>query len=63
MTHTHTHIQWNIVGDNDSGYVLTENNNKNCLKRLDDEATVIKCTKGYSGLSLQVGDFDVCVYI
>lgn len=46
--------KWNIVGDNESGYVLTEDNNKNCLKRdKGDKATVIKCLKGYSTLSLQ----------
>ena len=35
------------------GYVLTEDGNKNCLKRIGDTATMIKCDKGYSGLSLQ----------
>jgi hypothetical protein len=36
-----------------SGYVLTEDGNKNCLKRVGNTATMIKCDKGYSGLSLQ----------
>lgn len=45
--------KWNILGDADSGYVLTEDGNKHCLKRVGDRATTIKCDKGYSGLSLQ----------
>ena len=45
--------KWNILGDAESGYVLTEDGNKNCLKRVGDKATMIKCDKGYSGLSLQ----------
>ena len=44
--------KWNIVGDNESGYVLTEDNNKNCVKRNGEKAVVNKCLKGYSGLSL-----------
>ena len=28
--------RWNIVGDKESGYILTEDNNKNCVKRNDD---------------------------
>ncbi len=44
--------KWNIVGDNESGYVLTEDNNKNCVKRVGDKAVVNKCQKGYSGLAL-----------
>lgn len=35
------------------GYVLTEDGNKNCLKRKGITAMMIKCDKGYSGLSLQ----------
>jgi hypothetical protein len=44
--------KWNIVGDNESGYVLTEDNNKNCVKRVGDKAVVNKCQQGYSGLAL-----------
>ena len=45
--------KWNIVGDNDSGYFLTEDQNKNCLKRVGDKAMVMKCDKGSTGMSLQ----------
>jgi len=45
--------KWNIVGDNDTGYFLTEDSNKNCIKRVGDKATVIKCDKGSSSMSLQ----------
>lgn len=45
--------KWNIVGDNDLGYFLTEDNNKNCVKRVGDKAMVMKCDKGSSSMSLQ----------
>lgn len=45
--------KWSIVGDNDSGYFLTEDGNKNCIKRVGDKAMVMKCDKGSSSLSLQ----------
>ena len=45
--------KWNILGDAETGYVLTEDGNKNCIKRVGDKATMIKCDKGYSGISLQ----------
>jgi len=45
--------KWNILGDAQTGYILTEDNNKYCLKRFGNEARMIKCDKGYSGLSLQ----------
>lgn len=45
--------KWNILGDADSGYVLTQDGNKNCVKRKGDKAILIKCDKGYSGLQLQ----------
>eukprot|EP01031_Cornospumella_fuschlensis_P044413 gene44413-54314_t len=45
--------KWNILGDAQSGYVLTEDGNKNCLKRVGDTATMIKCDSGYSALNLQ----------
>ena len=45
--------KWNMLGDAESGYVLTEDGNINCLKRVGDKATMIKCDKGYTGLSLQ----------
>ena len=45
--------KWNILGDAETGYVLTEDGNKNCLKRVGDKATTIKCDKGYTGISLQ----------
>lgn len=45
--------KWNILGDAQSGYVLTENNNEFCVKRTGDVASVVKCDKGYSGFNLQ----------
>ena len=45
--------KWNIVGDNDLGYFLTEDNNKNCIKRVGEKAVVMKCEKGSSSMSLQ----------
>lgn len=45
--------KWNILGDANSGYVLTEDKNKHCLKRTGDTASMIKCDKGYSSFSLQ----------
>ena len=36
-----------------TGYVLTEDSNKFCIKRKGENAVMIKCDKGYSGLSLQ----------
>ena len=45
--------KWNILGDADTGYVLTEDGNKNCLKRTGDKVSTIKCDKGYTGVSLQ----------
>jgi hypothetical protein len=35
------------------GYALTEDGSKNCLKRKGNEATMIRCEKGYSQISLQ----------
>lgn len=45
--------KWNILGDAQSGYALTEDGNKFCLKRKDDLPTIVKCDKGYSSFSLQ----------
>lgn len=45
--------KWNILGDAQSGYVLTEDSNKFCLKRKGDKASMVKCDKGYSSLVLQ----------
>ena len=53
--------KWNIVGDNESGYVLTEDDNKNCVKRDGDSAVVNKCIKGYSGLSLHCKYYTPCL--
>eukprot|EP01041_Mallomonas_annulata_P003068 gene3068-6016_t len=50
--------KWNILGDSDTGYVLTEDGNKNCIKRTGDLANVIKCDKGYSRLTLQFATKD-----
>lgn len=45
---------WNILGDNDSGYILTEGEgNVNCLQRHGEKAKVGPCDAGYAGLSLQ----------
>lgn len=35
------------------GYALTEDGSKNCLKRKGNEATMIRCEKGYSQINLQ----------
>mmetsp|Transcript_357 Transcript_357/g.616 ORF Transcript_357/g.616 Transcript_357/m.616 type:complete len:853 (+) Transcript_357:60-2618(+) len=50
--------KWNILGDAQTGYVLTEDGNKNCLKRKGTEATMVRCDQGYSGLTLQFANKD-----
>lgn len=50
--------KWNILGDSETGYVLTESSNKNCIKRDGVRATLIKCDKGYSGFNLQFASKD-----
>ena len=50
--------KWNILGDADSGYVLTEDGNKNCVKRIGEKVSTIKCDKGYSAVSLQFATRD-----
>lgn len=50
--------KWNILGDSDTGYVLTEDSNKNCIKRTGETVSVIKCDKGYSRLTLQFATKD-----
>ena len=45
--------KWNILGDAETGYVLTQESNKNCIKREGDKLMVIKCDKGYSAFTLQ----------
>ncbi|RYG67307.1 hypothetical protein EON64_07725, partial [archaeon] len=45
--------KWNILGDAQSGYVLTEDGNKYCLKRVGDTASIVKCDLGYSAVNLQ----------
>lgn len=45
---------WNILGDAESGYILTEGEgNLNCLQRDGDTAKVAPCDSGYASLSLQ----------
>jgi hypothetical protein len=45
--------KWNILGDTNTNFVLTEDNDKYCVKNIDNIATIIKCNKGYSELTLQ----------
>ena len=45
--------KWNILGDAETGFALTQDNNKNCLKKEGTNATFIKCDKGFSHVSLQ----------
>jgi ankyrin repeat protein len=48
--------KWNILGDATSGYVLTENKNKYCLKRntnvIPNTASMVKCDKSFSNFAL-----------
>ncbi|CAN0448409.1 unnamed protein product, partial [Ectocarpus sp. 8 AP-2014] len=45
---------WNILGDAESGYILTEGDgNHNCLQRDGESAKVAPCDSGYASLSLQ----------
>ncbi|CAB1112189.1 unnamed protein product [Ectocarpus sp. CCAP 1310/34] len=45
---------WNILGDAESGYILTEGDgNRNCLQRDGESAKVAPCDSGYASLSLQ----------
>lgn len=50
--------KWNILGDADTGYVLTEDGNKNCVKRVGEKVSTIKCDKGYTAVSLQFATRD-----
>ena len=50
--------KWNILGDAETGFALTEDNNKNCLKKVGTDATFIKCDKGFSQVSLQFATKD-----
>eukprot|EP01035_Chromulina_nebulosa_P017130 gene17130-22644_t len=50
--------KWNIIGDTSTGYVLTEDGNKFCIKRDGIHALVNKCDKGYSALTLQFATKD-----
>lgn len=45
--------KWNIVGDSELGYFLTQDSNKNCIKKVGDNAVVMTCDKGSSSMSLQ----------
>ncbi|CAM9763513.1 unnamed protein product [Ascophyllum nodosum] len=45
---------WNILGDAESGYILTEGDDSlNCLQREEEAAKVAPCDSGYASLSLQ----------
>jgi len=47
---------WNILGDSETGYVLSEGDGKNCLLREagSKKAKVVNCEKGgYTALQLQ----------
>ncbi len=52
---------WNILGDSESGYVLSEGDGKYCLVREKDskKAKVVNCEKGgYTALQLQFANRD-----
>lgn len=67
--------KWNILGDASTGrfnssslgqyltmhagYVLTEDNNKNCLLRRQGAVGMVLCSKGFSTLNLK----SLCLYI
>ncbi len=44
---------WNILGEADTGYVLTQDRNKYCVKRDNDKVKVVKCDAGYTAFTLQ----------
>lgn len=45
---------WSILGDAESGYILTEgDDNLNCLLRDEETVKVAPCDTGYATLSLQ----------
>ena len=50
--------KWNIIGDADTGYILTENGNRNCLKKSGTDATLVKCDQGFSHVLLQFATKD-----
>jgi hypothetical protein len=45
--------KWNILGDAATGYVMTQDGSKNCLKRDGAAASMIKCSLGYTSVSLE----------
>mmetsp|Transcript_18676 Transcript_18676/g.60380 ORF Transcript_18676/g.60380 Transcript_18676/m.60380 type:complete len:881 (-) Transcript_18676:1194-3836(-) len=52
-------LKWNIVGDSDQGYALTEDNGKYCLKRVGNKAKTSLCErKEHVALNLQFAQRD-----
>ena len=50
--------KWNILGDQESGYVLSEDGGKNCLTRDEKKAKMGKCDDGYTAMTLQFATRD-----
>lgn len=50
--------KWNILGDQDSGYVLSEDGGKNCMHRDGTKAKMVKCDDGYTAMTLQFATRD-----
>ncbi len=45
--------KWNILGNPETGYALTEDNNKYCVLRVKNSANLISCDKSYATFLLQ----------
>jgi len=50
--------KWNILGDQESGYVLSEDGGKNCVSRDGAKAKMGKCDAGYTAMTLQFATRD-----
>ena len=50
--------KWNILGDQDSGYVLSEDGGKNCMHRDGANAKMVKCDDSYTAMTLQFATRD-----
>ena len=44
---------WNIVGDTDMGSVITQSNNKYCIKRDGKQAVIDFCDNGYTTFKIE----------
>lgn len=45
--------KWNILGDSENGYILSEGSNAHCVRRSNDFASVVRCSEGYVSFNLQ----------